>query len=75
MRKLCKYPVRKWKDIPYETKERIRRELAVPLPKHLIRVPSSFKIREKRKPFQWKICIAWGVFTLLILLLLSLLLE
>ena len=75
MRKLCKYPVRKWKDIPYETQERIRRELAVPLPPHLIRVPSSFKIREKRKPFRWKIFIAWGIFTLLILLLLSLLLE
>lgn len=32
MKKLCKYPVRKWKDIPIETRERIKRELSVPLP-------------------------------------------
>jgi len=35
MKKLCVYPVRKWEDIPIETRERIKRELSVPLPTHL----------------------------------------
>lgn len=36
MKKLCVYPVRKWEDIPIETRERIKRELSVPLPPSLL---------------------------------------
>ena len=75
MRKLCKYPVRKWKDIPKETQERIRRELLVPLPSHLIRVPHPLKIREKKKGFRLPIIIAWSSFIGLILLFLLLYLK
>ena len=75
MKKLCRYPVKKWKDIPKETQDRIRRELEVPLPPHLLRVPSTFKIREKKKRFHLPIFLAWSGFLLLILILLFLLLE
>jgi hypothetical protein len=75
MSKVCKYPVRKWKDIPYETKERIKRELAIPLPEHLKRVPSTLKIREKKKNFPLLMVLGWSTLILLILLSLSLFLN
>jgi hypothetical protein len=75
MKKLCKYPVRKWKDIPLKTRERIRKELAVRLPKHLKRMPLSFKIREKKKSYLPSLMIAWGGLILLILISLLLILN
>lgn len=51
MKKPCRFPVKKWKDIPKETQERIRRELAVPLPPHLKLYPPPLRLKErKRKP-------------------------
>ena len=75
MSKLCKYPVRKWKDIPYETQERIRRELSRPLPPHLIKVPATLKIREKKNHPPLKSIVAWSSLILLILIFLLLYLE
>ena len=75
MSKLCKYPVRKWKDIPYETQERIRQELSVPLPPHLIKVPSTLKIREKKNHTPLRSIIAWCSLIFLILFFLLLYLK
>jgi hypothetical protein len=75
MKKLCKYPVKKWKDIPYATRERIREELAVPLPEHLKRVPSTLKFREKKNPFPIHIFLAWTGLIILIIFFLFLLLN
>ena len=75
MRTLCKYPVRKWKDIPKETQERIRQELLVPLPPHLIKVPTTLKIREKKNNFPLKNIVAWSSLIFLILLFLLLYLK
>ena len=75
MKKLCKYPVRKWKDIPRETRERIRKELALPLPNHLKRIPLSFKIRKKKKSYIPSLVIGWSSLILLIIISLLLILN
>ena len=61
MKKLCKYPVIKWKDIPIKTRERIKRELAVPLPPHLLKSQSFIKIKEKKKNYKPHIIIMWCI--------------